>query len=144
MDNELNFQQIPFNWPVCYVAECSRREECLRYQAHRLAPQRVTTHPCVLPTAAQYEQCPHFHPIKKVRAAAGFRNLFSELKEKHLHAIRIELTAYLGSKTTYSKYKNGERLLLPAQQEWVKRLLRRHGYTEEVRFDTYQDIYLFQ
>ena len=144
MNNDINFQQVPFNWPVCYVAECSRRDECMRYQAHLLAPRRTTCHLCVLPTAMQYDQCPHFHAIRKVRAAAGFRNLFAELKEKHLHPVRIELTAYLGSKTTYYKYKNGERLLMPAQQEWVKKLLRRHGYTAEVRFDGYQDVYVFE
>lgn len=144
MDNDFDFSQVPFNWPLCYISQCPRHSECLRYQAHQHAPRQMTTHPCVMPTVLEHDSCPHFHPIRKVRAAKGFRNIISELKEKDLHAIRVEMTIYLGSKTTYYKYKNGVKLLMPRQQEWVKRLLLRHGYTDEIRFDFYRDVYQFE
>lgn len=143
MDNDFDFSQVPFNWPLCYVGQCPRHEECLRYQANLHAPKQVTTHPCVMPTALEYDSCPHFHPIRKVRAAAGFRYIVSELKEKDLYPIRVEMTAYLGSRATYYRYKNGQLLLTPAQQERIKKILQRHGYTNEVRFDGYQEIYQF-
>ena len=52
-------------------------------------------------------------------------------------------TSYLGGNTTYYRYHNGERLLTPEQQEWIINLFRRHGYTDELRFDEYRDLYDF-
>lgn len=143
MDNDFNFKQVPYNWPLCYVAECSRKDECLRHQAYLRIPSGLTCRPCVMPTALLKSPCPHFHPIRKVRMAVGFRNIVSELKEKDLHTIRIEMTTYLGSPATYYRYKRGEKLLTPAQQERIKKILQRHGYTSEVRFDFYRDTYEF-
>ena len=143
MENDFDFSQVPFNWPLCYLSQCPRHEECLRYEAHRHAPKQVTTHPCVMPTALEHDRCPHFHPIRKVRAAKGFRYIVSELKEKDLYPIRVEMTAYLGSRATYYRYKNGQLLLTPSQQERIAKILQRHGYTNEVRFDGYREIYQF-
>lgn len=143
MQNDFDFSQVPFNWPLCYLSQCPRHEECLRYEAHQHAPKQVTTHPCVMPTALEHNPCPHFHPIRKVRAAAGFSRLFAELKEKHLYDFRHSLTVYLGGETAYYRYKKGTRFLMPKQQEWIRQTLHRLGYTEEVQFDSYQDIYIF-
>ena len=27
-----NFSQVPYNWALCYISECGRKEECMRYQ----------------------------------------------------------------------------------------------------------------
>ena len=143
MEKDFDFKQVPYNWPLCYLSECGRKEECLRYQVTSCVPQQVTNYPCVLPTALEQGQCRYFHAIQKVRAAAGFRRIISELKEKDLYSIRREMTAYIGSQAAYYRYKRGERLLTPKQQEWIKKMLCRYGYDGEVRFDGYQDIYIF-
>ena len=141
MEKDFDFKQVPYNWPLCYLSECGRKEECLRYQVTPCVPKHVTNYPCMLPTVLKQEQCRYFHALRKVRAAAGFRNIVSELKEKDLHSIRMEITVYLGSKTTYYRYKNGEKLLMPRQQERIKKILLRHGYPDEIRFDGYREVY---
>lgn len=82
-------------------------------------------------------------PIKMVRAAIGFQHIFDEIKAKHSHVMRMKLANYLGTGGSYYRYRNGENLLMPEQQEWIKKMFRDFGYTEEVVFDDYKDVYRF-
>lgn len=144
MDMNLDFREIPFDWVVCYVSECPRKQECMRYQVCQRMPKGgMTVSSCVLPLVLQQERCPHFHPILKVRAAVGFSRIFDEVKARHHAPMRSELAAYLGGGGTYYRYRSGKRLLMPEQQEWISQLFRRYGYTDEVVFDGYRDIYRF-
>ena len=99
-----DFNQVPYNWALYYISECSRKEECMRYQVCKLAPIGLTRNNCVLPTVMNKKECPHFTPIQVVRAAVG------EVKEKHHAAMRRELAGYLGGGGTFYRYRNGERL----------------------------------
>lgn len=143
MGNDFDFSQIPYNWALCYIAECSRKEECMRFQVCQDVPDELTKNPCVLPTVMRRNVCPHFHPISIVRAAVGFLHIFDEVKEKHHAAMRKELAGYLGGGGTFYRYRNGEQLLMPEQQEWIKKMFLRYGYTEEVVFDNYKNVYRF-
>ena len=144
MDKDLNFSMVPHGWALCYLGECKRKEECMRYQMGMLAPEDLTRTTCILPTVLKQKVCPHFHPIKKVRMAAGFQKMFDELKTKHQAVIRMKLNSYLGHGGTYYRYRNGDNLLTPEQQEWIKKLLRRYGYTEDDIFDSYREEYQFR
>lgn len=143
MDKTFNYNQVPYGWTLCYIHECSRKDECMRYQVCKLAPKGVTKNSCVLPTVMQMDSCPHFHSIEVVHAAVGFRNIFSEVKEKHHASMRAELAGYLGGGGTFYRFRNGERLLMPEQQEWIAKMFRHYGYTEEVIFDDYKNVYRF-
>ena len=63
--------------------------------------------------------------------------------EKHHARMRAEISRYLGGGGTFYRYRNGETPLMPEQQEWIKQLFARYGYTEEVVFDEYKDVYRF-
>ena len=141
MDKDLNFGIVPHGWTLCFLGECKRKEECMRYQMCLLAPEETTRQTCVLPTVLRRKVCPHFHPIKKVRMAAGFEKICDEIKAKHEAAIKAKLMAYLGARSTYYRYRKGERSLTPEQQEWILKLLRRYGYTEGIEFDSYREEY---
>lgn len=142
-EESFDFKQVPNNWALCYIAECSRKEECMRYQVCLRAPAEKTRNHCVLPTVMNRSECPHFAPVQIVRAAVGFSRIFAEVKEKHHAAMRRELAGYLGGGGTFYRYRKGERLLMPEQQEWIKKMFQRYGYTEEVVFDGYKDVYRF-
>ena len=139
MDKDFDNSKIPYNWAMCYLSECSRKDECLRYQVCLSA--QCTKNQCVLPTALRKGECQYFHPIRKVRVAIGFRNIFSEVKERDHSAIRRKIANYLGRGGTYYRYRNGERELSPKPQEWIRQLFRHYGYTDEVVFDRYETIY---
>ena len=144
MNKSFDFSQVPDNWAICHLADCARCDECMRYQAFMAAPKNITQHQCVLPAALSKKSCPHFHPIEIVRAAKGFRHIFDEIKAKHQAEVRHRLIAYLGSESSYYRYRNGSRMLMPEQQEWIRKLLEHYGYTETLEFDAYEDVYRFE
>ena len=143
MDKDFDHKQVPFDWLLCYVSDCSHREECMRYQVCQQMPEGVSHHPCVLPNAVRTAQCPYFHAIKKVRVAIGFQNIFYDVKARDIAQMRSELAAYLGRGGSYFRYRKGALQLSPAQQEWIRKLFRRYGYSEDVRFDDTKDVYVF-
>ena len=143
MEKNFDYSQLPHNWPICYVADCPRKAECMRYQVFLNTSPGRTQYPCVLPTVLKKETCPHFHPIRKVQMAYGFRNIFTNVLARDIATMRSELAAYLGGGGTYYRYRNGKRPLTPTQQAWIQKMFRRYGYTEEVFFDNYKDIYQF-
>lgn len=143
MEQDFNFKQVPKQWAICYVAECPRKDECMRYQVCLRAPQGRVYHKCILPTVLAQGECPQFHPIEKVRAAVGFRNIFNHVLAKDVAEMRAEIAAYLGSRATFFRYQRGDILLMPWQQQWIQKLFHRYGYTDEICFDGYKEVYLF-
>ena len=143
MEKDFNFKQVPRYWAVCYVADCPRKAECMRYQACLSAPEGRVYHKCILPTMLRDGHCQHFRPVQKVRMAVGFRNIFNNVLARDIADMRADLAAYLGSVPTFYRYRSGKRLLNPRQQQWICDLFRRYGYTGEVVFDGRQDMYVF-
>ena len=144
IEQDFDFRQVPKTWALCYIGECKRKKECMRYQLQLLATDETHCRPCILPTVMRDgKACQHFHPIEKVRAAAGFKKILTEVKEKHRAAIRLKLISYLGQGGTFYRYRNGESLLMPEQQKWIVNLLRKYGYTEGIEFDSYKELYRY-
>ena len=143
MIEDLDFSQVPRSWALCYVAECPRKEECLRYQACLKAPPLKYLHKCVMPNILQKNECHMFRPIRKLKVALGFRNIFIDVKARDITKMRTELTAFLGSPATYFRYRNGTRPLTPMQQQWIEDMFRRYGYNGDVVYDKVKDVYFF-
>ena len=100
---------------------------------------------CLMPNVLKNGKCKYFRKTELVIMAKGFQKLFSQMESRDLrHAFRTQLTDYLGSKGTYYRYKDGERLLNSEQQEWIVRLLRKHGYEKDVLFDKYVETYNYK
>ena len=138
MPKTINFDDIPEWWTLCQNADCPRAERCLRYLACQQAPAKVTNWKCVLPNAWADGACPYYREAGPVRMARGFVRIYERLKGRDArHDIRLALTDYFGSKGSYYRYRDGERLLKPDQQQWVRDLLARYGYSEGVEFDDY-------
>lgn len=98
----------------------------------------------VYPSALNADECEHFKPIRKIHAAYGFKTIFSEVKRKDDKPLRDRMIAYLGSRGAYYRYNSGEKKLTPEQQEWIINLFKSYGYTDNLTFDYFTDIYDFQ
>ena len=72
----------------------------------------------------------------------GFNLLFSQLNSRDArHDIRMALTEYFGSKGEYYRYKDGEKMLTPEQQDVIGKTFRRHGFEGDIVFDKYEERY---
>ncbi len=140
---ELTYQQIPTGWPLCFLKECVRKGECLRYRAGLAIPADLQQTLSVTPSVLKGPVCPMFRKIETMRVAVGFSRIFREVKQRHASQMRAELTAYLGGNGTYYRYLHGHRALSPEQQAWIAELFRGYGYTEEVVFDAYEERFRF-
>lgn len=143
MDKDFDFNKVPRSWALCYVSECPRKEDCLRYQVCLTAPPIKYFGKCVMPNALLQDPCPMFRPIKKTTVALGFRHIFDRVQAMDVVQMRTELTDFFGSRTTLYRYQIGRRPLTPRQQQWIKDIFRRHGYSDDVPFDEVKDVYLF-
>jgi len=141
----IDYKKIPDWWPLCSNGACEQRETCLRWKAWQGMPAQNEKWLCLMPSAWQHEPCRHYVKAEKQRMAQGFHTLMNHLHNReHRYQIRMELTDYLGSKGTYYRYKDGERLLSPEQQQWMAELFAKYGYDRDIRFDAYEDEYNFQ
>lgn len=145
MNTDIPFDstRIPASFARCFQGDCPKAGACVRFLAGKHVPAGKLSGPAVYPTARRGDDCELYKPTRVIRAAYGFTALFAEVKRKDDTPLRDRLKAYLGGNTTYYRYHHGERLLTPEQQEWIVNLFRRHGYTENLRFDAYRDMYDF-
>lgn len=139
-----NIKDIPTSWAVCHNDSCPMAADCLRYQMCGQLPAGVTRWMCVLPRALTDGRCSYYQKAEKVRMARGMSQLYDKVREVSVRKqIRLALTDHLGSKGTYYRYKDGERLITPALQQWIQDLFRRYGIEGKVTFDEYLEAYDF-
>ena len=140
---ELRFSDVPDGWALCFNGECLRQGRCLRYRAGVLAPNDFTVSRCVTPKALVGGACPHFAPIATARYAKGFTHIYDQVLKNDYTPLRKTMTEHLQNKRYYYAYMRGERLLSPAQQQWIIDLFAQYGYTKGPFFDDFEEVYEF-
>jgi len=140
----INYKDIPDGWPVCPNENCPMAQDCLRHQACRQMPATVTKWNCILPSALSDGQCKYFRKYEKVTMAKGIAAIYKNVSNRYARtSIRVELTSFLGSKGTYYRYKDGERLINPQLQAEIRDIVHRHAPGVEVSFDETFETYDF-
>lgn len=140
IDKPFDLSFVPPLWQLCFCNGCPRHGECLHFVTGQHVPDDRTWGPAIYPTAYRNGSCQHFKAIRTIRAAYGFDTLFREVKHKDISTLRDLMKDYLGGHGTYYRYKRGERLLTPEQQQWVLDLFARYGYKVGLGFDHYVDV----
>jgi hypothetical protein len=46
--------------------------------------------------------------------------------------MRAKIAEYLGGGGRYYRYRNGTKLLMPEQQQWIRNLFKRYGYLQVI------------
>ena len=91
------------------------------------APIGVKKWCCVLPTALSEGRCDFFVKAEKVRMASGLNDLLGLMpSKKERSLLRLRLTDFFGSKGTYYRYKDGERLMNPQLQQQVLTIVQQY------------------
>ncbi len=128
---EGNVHRIPGNITYCTIDSCAHRDDCVHAIAYACKAPHLQLGECVFPDVVEPDgTCTFFAPFRVVKVAWGFDNLFADVKAKDAPLLRLEMRRYLGSHAQYYRYKLGQLRLLPEQQEDIKAIFARYGYTD--------------
>ena len=133
-----NLDDVPPSWRHCFLDQCPRCAQCLRYQTGQRLADGDTAGLSIFPTVLRLAACPYFKQIRIVKLAYGFKPLFAEVRQKDFTPLHAELMGYIGSKTSYYRYDWGENMLTPEQQQDILSIFARYGYTDGLRFEHYR------
>lgn len=142
MENNSELNNRAAQYTLCFNAQCSKAESCLRHsmtQYNTAQNARLSViNPLCYPAAGK--ECPHFRTNKKVRVAWGFKTLYDNMPARISHAIHLNLEAIF----RHSPY-------LPVSQSEVGThsettgmyppSMQKHGWNEEIVFDRYTEEY---
>ncbi len=139
----MDFGSMPNAFAVCYNSHCTRCQECLRFAAGKQQLGRMTG-AAVYPQAWKDGDCCCFRKNSKVTMAWGFSHLYRHLDRKRAAEARSRVQAYFSAGAgPYYRYHHGERMLTPAQQQDILRLMSQFGPADKLRFDHYVEAYDF-
>ena len=132
MEVDINFENKPKNFIVCFNERCSLENKCLRrlVAIHDSEDRDLLT----VVNASKFNEsnCKYFLENKKTRIAYGMKDSFEEVKAKDIANIRRELKNHFGL-TYYYERRNGKMPITPEDQEFITRLFNSYGY--EIVFD---------
>lgn len=144
MENDFfDFDSVPSGYALCFNNSCPLSDQCLRHFAGEHVPSRLTRGMSVYPNACADGQCKHFKQIRIVKAARGFGDIFVNVRRNDYRAMRGRLEEILGTGGTFYRFRSGERLLVPEQQEAIRQIFRDFGYDDNVQFNAYVTTYDF-
>lgn len=72
--------------------------------------------------------------------AVGMLHLYDNLNYRDALVVRREIYLHFG-RGTYYRIRNGERMIAPDEQNFIKQVFRKHGITSDPVFDGYEDAY---
>lgn len=132
------YGNVPSLISYCFTEQCPMKNECIHYLSSLYKSDDIKQGHAIFPNALQDGKCQFFAPLRVVKMAWGFANLFAEVKVKDAPRLRSEMRDYLGSKGQYYRYKLGQLKLLPEQQVYIKQIFARFGY-KDVEFEHFSD-----
>jgi len=135
-----DFSMVPPRWQLCFLTNCPRHGQCLRYAVGQHVPDGMLMGPAVYPPSFRNGSCRYFKQLRMVSVAWGFDALFKEVKQADFTPLRNSIKRYLGGHGTYYRYEHGERLLTPTQQTDILNLFKQRGYTQDMHFDHYKEV----
>ena len=140
---DIKWEAVPEGWALCFNSDCKLKDTCLRWQAAQSAPENMTVAHCVTPIAWKGKVCAHFASAERVRYARGFSTIYDNVKKSDYTPMRKKMTGMLSGKRYYYEYMRGERRLSPEQQEYICQLFVEWGYADCVKFDKYEEDFVF-
>lgn len=142
MEDEFNYQAVPYGYTHCFNGHCSKEKKCL----HRLVavhstkeyPTLTVVNPNCIP--ADGNNCPYYKSIQKIRMAWGIRLLLDNILHKDAVSIKNQMISHFGRSMYYRFYRK-EHSINPEQQDYIRQLFRKNGIAKEPQFEYYTDEY---
>lgn len=144
MENNFDYQSVPYEYAHCFNSQCTRSSQCLR---HLVAANSTSQYPTLLVVnphciPADTNDCPHFRPIRKIRIAWGTKHLLDNVPHKYADLIRTQLVAHFG-KTAYYRFFRQEQGLPPKAQSYISQVFKQNGIEASPQYEKYSEEYDF-
>ncbi len=139
----INYQDIPFQYPLCVKGDCPSAATCMRHFAVSLLSDTqhsallLLPHRCLIGANGK---CTHYRPITRIRLARGFRRVLADFPTQVLDAFRDHLTTVY-PRNKYFQMRRGDIPLSPEDQQRIIRTARTKGYKGDFFFDCYEEGY---
>ena len=145
MEEEFNYEAVPYGYAHCFSAHCPKGGECLHHLAAMHSTDRYPTLSVVNPNCIpeDADSCPSFRPIRKIRVAWGIRHLLDHVTYKDADSLKRMMISHFGRGMYYRFYRK-ERFVTPEQQEYIQRIFRQKGITDQLAFDSYTEEYKWE
>lgn len=130
---------IPDNYPVCLHHDCPVASACLHQMAYATMLERDTYLRLINPTRCGNDaSCTFYRDSKPVMYARGFAHF-----QKHMYPDQyrrfMAMCISHWSRNPYFERRRGDRLLPPAEQEFLLNALKEVGVTEDMAFGSYEE-----
>ena len=144
MSQEEIFRQKAPHYLLCFIEHCPLREHCLRWLVGQQADPTVIKVGCVNPLLAQAgtDQCPQYRENVTAPHAKGMVHFYDDMPRRMEVRIKGRLISRY-ARRQYYEYRNGVRLITPQMQQDIARICQEAGWTQPLRFDDYQDDYVW-
>ena len=133
-------EAIPSYYSVCTLADCKMASTCLHQQAYAVLARENDYLRLLSPRlCSKDEKCKHYRNNKPETYARGFTNMQKcMLTGQYKRFINMMMRHY--ARSTYFKMRSGKTPLSPKDQAYILNILRQIGVTQDLKFDSYEDI----
>ncbi|MBO5187318.1 MAG: hypothetical protein J6B91_09830 [Prevotella sp.] len=138
MDEEKIYQNMPEHYLLCYNEECEQAANCLRRLAAKYGSPADAVLQVVNPRLNRGLTCKYRKPKKVVTMAYGMLHTYDKVLAKDIGSLRGAIKDYFGNGSYYLR-RNGKRPVTPAEQQYISKIFRSHGYADGAVFDRYVD-----
>lgn len=136
------YDEVPYEWPICFNESCERKNMCLRHQVALLATEVARSETrramCITPLAYSDGECTEFAEEKTERMAWGFTHIYDHVLKVDYPKIKEAIVKLLRGMSNYYRYRNGEKMLSEKQQQRIVEIFQSHGYNEPISYDHYE------
>ena len=136
------YDEVPYEWPICFNDNCERKGTCLRRQAALLAAEvarsKTRRAMCITPLAYSDDECGEYVEATTERMAWGFTHFYDHVQKMDYPRIKEAIVKYLRGMSNYYRYRNGEKMLNERQQQRIAEIFQGCGYNEPVCYDHYE------
>lgn len=142
MEDNFDYQSVPYNFAHCFKKQCPRGEKCLHHLAAMHSTNQYPTLSVVNPNCIPEDMntCPFYHSVQKIRIAWGVRHLLEKVPYKDAVSLKNLMLSHFG-RGMYYRFHRKEKGIAPEQQEYIRRIFRQKGIMEEPAFDSYTEEY---
>lgn len=124
MEDASFFTKIIRTKTLCLNSECPQASTCRRFVYAQSIPEEEHSFSVFNPTyLSQLTSCPHYWSSDLVNYAKGFIHLLETLPAGDSKTLKCALISRYGRKNYY-RYRKGELLLPPDEQELITNLVR--------------------